>query len=105
MLSLSDANFVKEIGKVKGVALLDFHADWCGPCKIMEPILKELDEELKGKVTFGEIDVDQNSNTANQFGVMSIPTFVVLKDGKEVDRMLGAMSKDTLTEKLTRYLA
>lgn len=102
--ALNDQDFSKTISGQKGLAFVDFHADWCGPCKVMDPIIHELSDEMKGKLLFGEVDVDQNPNTANQFGVMSIPTLIFFKDGKEVDRILGAVNKATLQEKITSHL-
>lgn len=82
------------------VTILDFYADWCGPCKMMDPILHELEKELAGKATIEKIDVDAQTDRASQFGVMSIPTYVVMKDGKEVDRMVGYMPKDQFKKRL-----
>lgn len=76
--------------------LIDFYADWCGPCQIMKPVFAQLEPEYKGKIEFTQVDVEVDSAQAAQFGIMSIPTFVLVKDGKEVDRRLGAMPKDTL---------
>ena len=77
--------------------LLDFYADWCGPCKVMKPVFAEIEKKYEGKVVFKEVDVEQDAETAGKFGVMSIPTFVILKDKKEVSRKIGAMPKDMLT--------
>lgn len=76
--------------------LLDFYADWCGPCQIMKPIFAEIEKSYESKVTFRSIDVEQEVEIARKFGVMSIPTFVLVKDDKEVSRKIGAMPKDTL---------
>jgi len=75
------------------IKVLDFYADWCGPCKMMEPIFEELKEEYEGKVEFESIDVEEKGSLASKYQVMSIPTFVILEDGEEVDRRLGAMPK------------
>lgn len=82
------------------VKLLDFWAVWCGPCKIMEPVLEELQKELKGKVEIEKINVDENPQKASEYGVMSIPTYIVLKDGKEVDRKIGVTAKQELIKLL-----
>ncbi|MBD3365912.1 thioredoxin [candidate division WWE3 bacterium] len=74
--------------------VIDFYADWCGPCKVMKPIFAELKEEYEGKVEFESIDVEENGSMASKYQVMSIPTFVILKDEKEVARRLGAMPKE-----------
>ncbi|MBI3342087.1 thioredoxin [Candidatus Curtissbacteria bacterium] len=84
------------------IKLLDFWATWCGPCKFMEPIIEELEKELSGKIQIQKIDVDQEQDLAAKYQVMSIPTYVVEKDGKEVDRIIGATSKDTLLAALTK---
>lgn len=76
--------------------LLDFWAPWCGPCKIMNPIIEEVEKELGSKVTVEKINVDENQEMASKFGVMSIPTYVVLKDDKEVGRKIGVTSKADL---------
>lgn len=78
------------------LTFLDFWAPWCGPCKITTPIVKELEKEFEGKVTFEEINVDEDVAKSSKFGVMSIPTFVLLKDGVEVGRKIGAMPKAEL---------
>jgi thioredoxin 1 len=78
------------------IKLIDFYADWCGPCKAMAPIFEEIETEYADKVTFEKVDVESDNDLAAQFGIMSIPTFVILKNDKEVDRKLGAMPKDML---------
>jgi thioredoxin 1 len=86
------------------ITLIDFYADWCGPCKIMEPIFEDVKKVYKDKVEFKKVDVEENNAEAMKFGVMSIPTFVVMKEGKEIDRRLGAMPKDVLTKWLDSHL-
>ncbi len=87
------------------VELLDFYADWCGPCKVMEPLIEEIKNEMGEKIQVKKIDVDSDNDTAMQFGVMSIPTFIVLKDGKEVDRAVGSQPKDSIVSKITAHLS
>lgn len=82
------------------VELLDFYADWCGPCKVMDPLIHELSADWGEKVKITKIDVDQEQEKSSQFGVMSIPTYIVLKDGKEVERLVGAVPKLTLKSKI-----
>lgn len=76
------------------IKILDFYADWCGPCKVMSPVFEALKKEYVGKIEFESIDVEANGALAGQYQIMSIPTFVILKDDKEVSRRMGAMSKD-----------
>ena len=78
------------------IQLLDFYADWCGPCQVMKPIFKEVEKDYEGKVEFKQVDVETNSEVASQYGVLSIPTFVIVKEGKEEARKVGAMPKDVL---------
>lgn len=74
--------------------LIDFYADWCGPCHAMKPIMEELEKEYQGKFSLKRIDVDSETQMASQFGVLGIPTFVIMKDGKEIARKSGAMPKE-----------
>lgn len=78
------------------LTLVDFYADWCGPCKIMAPIFEEIKKDYAGKVEFKKIDVDADSLSATKYGIRGIPTFVLLKDDKEVSRKVGAMPKEAL---------
>jgi thioredoxin len=78
------------------IELLDFYADWCGPCKVMVPIFNELEKDYKGKIEFKRVDVEAEGELASKYGIRSIPTFVITKDGKEVERKVGAMPKENL---------
>lgn len=102
--TLQDSNFKKEILDHKGVAFVDFWAPWCGPCRIVGPIIEELAIDYADKVKVGKLNVDDNQKTARDFGVMSIPTMVIFKDGKEVDRIIGAMPKQVIADRLDKWL-
>jgi len=86
------------------LTLLDFYADWCGPCKVMAPIFEEVEKDYEGKVEFKKVDVEENPTEAGKYGVMGIPTFVLLKEGKEVARKVGAMPKEILVSWLDSNL-
>ena len=90
----TDKDFEEKVLKHKGAAFVDFYADWCGPCKMAAPIIDELSEEYKGKMLVGKVNTDENQTTSGKYGIMSIPTVVMFKDGKEVDRMSGFGGKD-----------
>jgi thioredoxin 1 len=86
------------------IKFLDFYADWCGPCKAMDPIVKELEKEFEGKVEFKKVDVEAESEMAGKFGIMNIPTYVILKDDKEIDRKSAAMPKEMLKSWIDSHL-
>ena len=85
------------------IKVLDFWATWCGPCKFMEPIIEELEKELHGRVQFEKINVDQNQEKTVKHGVMSIPTYIIEKDDKEQERIIGATSKDNFAKTILKY--
>ena len=87
------------------IQFVDFYADWCGPCIAMKPVLEELEKELGGEVEIKKIDVDQHQEEASKYGVMSIPTYLILKDGQEVDRFVGVTSKEVIKHKLSKHAA
>jgi thioredoxin 1 len=103
-LQLTQDNFEKEILAAKGVALVDFWAPWCGPCRMLAPVIDELAQEFAGKVKIAKMNVDDNGSLAQQYGIMSIPTLLVFKDGKPVDQLVGLQSKDKLVTKLNDHL-
>jgi thioredoxin 1 len=88
-----------------GLVLVDFYADWCGPCRIVGPILEQLAGEMQGQLTVAKLDVDANPRTAMKFGVMSIPTLILFKDGKPVDMVVGAAPKMELQRWVQEHLA
>ncbi|MBS4176109.1 thioredoxin [Lederbergia citrea] len=98
----TDQNFAAETGE--GVVLVDFWAPWCGPCKMIAPVLEELDAELGEKAKIVKVDVDDNQETASQYGIMSIPTLVVFKDGEVVDKAVGFQPKEALAELLQKHM-
>lgn len=95
-IKLSSENFEKEVLKSEKPVLVDFYADWCGPCNAMAPVIEELDTELDGKAKVGKINVDENSDIAVEYNVMSIPTLIIFKNGKEEKRLVGLRDKEEL---------
>ncbi|WP_339250829.1 thioredoxin [Sporosarcina sp. FSL W8-0480] len=86
-----------------GLVLVDFWATWCGPCKMIAPVLEELDGDLNGKAKIVKVDVDENQATAGEFGIMSIPTLVLFKDGEIVDKVVGFQPKEQLAELIEKH--
>ena len=104
--TLTDSTFDEEIaGNSADVVIVDFWAEWCGPCKMIAPILEEIATEQAGKVTVAKLNVDDNPDAARRFEVMSIPTLIVFKDGQPVRRLIGAKGKGQLLEELSEYIA
>ena len=105
ILTLSDATFDETIAGADTPVLVDFWAEWCGPCKMIAPTLAEIASEQKGKLAIGKLNVDDNPDTARRFDVMSIPTLLVFKDGQQVKRLVGAKGKGQLLQDLAEYIA
>ncbi len=101
-MQFTDQNFEAEVLKSDKLVLVDFWAAWCGPCQMMGPIVNELAEEVKEKCKVGKLNVDENRETAGKYGVMSIWTLIIFKDGKEVKKLMGAHSKDGLKKELEK---
>lgn len=97
-------SFEKEVLESKEPVLIDFYADWCGPCKMMAPVVEKLAEKYEGKVKVGKVNSDDEPELAQMFQVMSIPNFVIIKNGKVVDRVIGAVPQQALEEKLDAQL-
>lgn len=101
---VSDSDFKTLVLDSKIPVFVDFYAEWCGPCKMMAPFVDEFAESYAGKVLVVKVNVDEAMDTSQQYGIMSIPTFISFKDGKVVDSITGGMSKDALQEKLDALL-
>ncbi|HOV79515.1 MAG TPA: thioredoxin [Bacillota bacterium] len=104
ILALSDNDFKKLISESATPVLVDFWAEWCGPCKMIAPVVEEIADEFKGKVRVGKLNVDENQGVPADLGIMSIPTLVVFKDGREVERSIGYKTKDELRHLLKKYV-
>jgi thioredoxin 1 len=103
-LHLDEKNFNSEVVKSSLPVLVDFWAEWCGPCKMIAPIIDQLSTELQGKMKVGKVNVDEVPQLAGQFNVMSIPTLLIFKNGQAVDQLVGALPKDKLLAKLHPHL-
>ncbi len=103
-LVVTQDNFEKEVINSDMPVLVDFWAPWCGPCRMMSPIVDELATEMGDKVKVAKINVDENSGLAGQYNVLSIPTFLVIKGGIVAEQLVGGMTKDALKEKIEKYL-
>ena len=102
-LKFTDANFQSEVLESDVPVLVDFYADWCGPCKMMAPVIEELSNEYEGKVKIGKLNVDEQPKTAEKYRVMSIPTILIIKNGQTVETIVGAVPKSSLVEKLEAH--
>ncbi|MDQ0161133.1 thioredoxin [Aeribacillus alveayuensis] len=100
--NVTDQNFAQETNQ--GLVLADFWAPWCGPCKMIAPVLEELDQEMGDKVKIVKINVDENQETAGKFGIMSIPTLLVFKNGEVVDKVIGYQPKEALAGVLNKHM-
>lgn len=101
IVNTSDATFSKDIAS--GLVLADFWAPWCGPCKMIAPVLEEIDEEMSNDVQIIKLNVDDNQETAGKYGVMSIPTLILFKDGEIVDQIVGFQPKELLEERIKQH--
>lgn len=96
--------FMDSVENKKGTVVVDFFATWCGPCKMLSPVYKSLGEEMKDSAEFLKVDIDQSMELAQRFTVTTVPTVIVFKDGKEMDRLVGFIPKNNLKEKVEQYL-
>jgi thioredoxin 1 len=102
---LTDSNFKETVLDSNKVALVDFWAEWCGPCKAIGPMIEEISKEYEGKAVVGKVDVDNNPETAMKYGIRNIPTLLFIKNGQVVDKILGAVPKSQLTSTLNKHLS
>lgn len=98
---VTDKNFAEKTSE--GLVLIDFWADWCGPCKMIAPVLEEIDSEMSDKVKIVKLNVDENQETAGKYGIMSIPTLLLMKDGNIVDQVVGFQPKDALVSVIDKH--
>jgi thioredoxin 1 len=103
-VELTDQNFEELVIKADKPVVVDFWAEWCGPCRMVGPIIHELAEEYHGKVIMGKVDVDSNPGTASKFGIRNIPTILFFKGGQVVDKQVGALPKSALAKKVDSLL-
>ena len=101
IVKATDQNFSNETAE--GLVLADFWAPWCGPCKMIAPVLEELDSELSDKVKIVKLDVDENQETAGKYGVMSVPTLILFKNGEPVDKVIGFQPKEALADLVNKH--
>ena len=102
--STNDENFEKDISNSKIPILIDFWAEWCGPCKMIAPSVEKISEEYSDKLKVGKLDVDSNPNISSTFGIRSIPTLLIFKNGSPVDQIVGAVSKEVISAKVDSHI-
>jgi len=103
-MEVNDKNFQKEVIESKGPVLVDFWAQWCPPCKMLAPLIEKLTKEYADKMKICKLDVDESSETASKYNIRAVPTLVIFKDGKEVERQIGALPENKLREWLNSHL-
>ncbi|MDP4197965.1 MAG: thioredoxin [Bacteroidota bacterium] len=104
-LHLTDASFERDVILSEKPVLVDFTATWCGPCRMIAPIIEDLSKEYEGRAVFGKLDVDENPETSMNFGIRSVPTMLIFKGGKVVEQIIGATGKQNILARLTPHLA
>ena len=105
IVHLTDASFDDTIKNAKGPVLVDFWAAWCGPCKMIAPVLDQLATEVEGTATIAKVNVDENGDLSARFGIRSIPTLLIFKDGKVVEQAVGALPKDQIRTLVNKHIA
>lgn len=105
IVEITDANFDAEVVNAETPVLLDFSAEWCGPCKKLAPLIADLSREYKGKIKIGHLDVEGSPATAAQFGVMSVPTLIFFKEGKKAEQIVGLVSRQDLESAIQKVIA
>jgi thioredoxin 1 len=104
-VEITDGNFETEVIQSKMPVLIDFWAPWCGPCRMVSPIVEEIALDYEGKIKVGKINTDENQQVASRYGIMSIPTLMIFKDGEVKERIVGAQPKDAIVSKVDKVLA
>ncbi|MFN3135160.1 MAG: thioredoxin TrxA [Candidatus Kryptonium sp.] len=104
IIELTDSNFEEEVLKSDKLVLVDFWAEWCAPCRMIAPIIEEIANEYSSKLKVGKLNVDYNPKTAMKYGIMSIPTLMLFKNGRVLEQIVGAMPKKNLLSRLEKYL-
>ena len=105
IIQLTDSNFESEVIKSEHPVLVDFWAVWCGPCKMVEPEIEKISDEKKDSLKIGRLNVDNNRDTAIEFGISSIPTLLLFKNGEVKEKLVGAMSKDRILDKISQHIS
>ena len=105
ILTLTDDNFDDQIQKLEGPVIVDFWADWCGPCKVIAPVLEEIADEMAGQATVAKVDVVLHGDIAHRFGITSIPTLMIFKQGKIVDQWVGTAPKEQIRQLIEKHLS
>jgi len=103
-LTLTNDNFQNEVLDYQGVVLVDFWAPWCGPCRMVGPIIEELATEYEGRAKIGKVNTDENMALSSNYNIMSIPTMIIFKDGKAVDQIMGAQPKQAIVSQIDKWL-
>ncbi len=104
VIELNEKNFKKEVEESKIPVIIDFYADWCGPCQMMKPVFEKVSESYEGKLKFAKVNTEDNSELASKFDVQGIPCLIVTKKGKEIDRIVGNMPEIALKREIDRIL-